>query len=90
MGKYIIILEANPQGYAVDTTLTARNRLADDLIDAGQAKEIDEPMRPGKAEDTQPDIHVTVSPQPTKSKSKAARPPKTVPKPNQKPRKNKF
>lgn len=88
MGKYIIILEANPMGYAVDTTLTASNRLASDLIDAGMAKEIDEPMRPSKAEDIQPDIHVTVSPQPTKSKSKAARPPKTVPKP--KPRKNKF
>lgn len=68
MGKYIIILEANPKGYAVDTTLTASNRLANDLIDAGQAKEIDEPIRPSKAEDTPIIPHINVSVPDTKIK----------------------
>lgn len=78
MGKYIIILEANPMGYAVDTTLTASNRLAADLIDAGMAREIDEPMRPSKAEETPIMPHINVSVPDTKIKRKAGRPPRST------------
>lgn len=92
MGKYIIIIDANPMGYAVDTTLMATNKLADKLIDAGHAKAIDEPVRPKKDEDSGmvPQINVTVPTHDHKPKRKAGRPPKTVPIGHPKLRKTKF
>lgn len=78
MGKYIIILEANPMGYAIDTTLMATNRLANDLIDAGQAREIDEPMRPSKSEEQPIMPHINVTVPDSKVKRKAGRPPRST------------
>lgn len=77
MGKYIIIIDANPMGYAIDTTLMATNGLAADLIDAGMAREIDEPMRPSKAAETPIIPHINVNVPDTKIKRKAGRPPNT-------------
>jgi hypothetical protein len=68
MGKYIIILSENPPGYAVNTTMMASNRVADDLILGGHARTMDEPDRPQRESEAPPQINVTVAPDPSKVK----------------------